>query len=236
MRKVLSLALCFGLCGFLAMLAFDYSKARDQQLFGELVHRVETDQPLIALTFDDGPTPRAVSILATLLEMDVTATFFLTGREITANPEDAAMIVAQGHEIGNHSWDHPRMVLIWPSAVRDQLSRTDQAIRATGYDGPIHVRPPFGRKFIVLPRVLSQQDRTTIMWSIEPETTLGFDAAPEALAQHVIETAQPGDIVLLHGMYSTNDSTRAALPLIINGLRARGFSFVTVSDLIAAGG
>nr|WP_268821676.1 polysaccharide deacetylase family protein [Octadecabacter dasysiphoniae] len=203
-------------------------------MFGTLLNRVDTPQQVIALTLDDGPTPRhTYTLLDILMAEDVTATFYLTGREVTANPDAARAIMQMGHEIGNHSWDHPRMVLITPRAVRSQLSRTDDAIRAIGYEGVLHFRPPYGRKLVVLPWVLDQQDRTTVMWSVEPETDLGFDAPPEDLAAHVINTAQSGDIVLLHGMYSGNDSTRAALPLIIQGLRNRGFEFVTVSDLMA---
>ena len=214
--------------------AKDYSRSRDTQLFGTLVNRVDTTEQVIALTFDDGPTPQNTEYLLTALaDQDVIATFFLMGRDVVANPEAANAIFEAGHEIGNHSWDHPRMVMMSPNAVRDQLASTDEAIRALGYDGPLHFRPPYGRKFVVLPWELDQQDRTTIMWSIEPETRLGFDAPPEDLAAHVIDNAKAGDIVLLHGMYRANQSTRDALPAIIQGLRDKGFSFVTVSELMA---
>lgn len=233
MKRVLVASVVLIAVGGLIAWAGEYSRARDTQLMGDLVNRVQTDRPVIALTFDDGPTHRTDLILDPLAAADVTATFFLTGRDVTANPESARMIMDAGHEIANHSWDHPRMVLMTPRAVRSQLERTDAAIRAIGYEGPLHFRPPYGRKFVVLPWVLEQQNRTTIMWSVEPETTLSFDAPPADLAAHVIDTAQAGDIVLLHGMYSGNDSTRAAIPLIIDGLRARGFDFVTVSELLA---
>jgi len=218
MKRILIALGVFVVLGVILNAAFNYSKSRDSQLFGELVHRVDTSQPVIALTFDDGPTPENTGVLLESLAQD---------------PEAARAIMDAGHEIGNHSWDHPRMVAMTPRVVRSQLSRTDDAIRALGYTGPLHFRPPYGRKLVVLPWVLDQQDRTTIMWSIEPETTLGFEALAQDLAAHVIETAQAGDIVLLHGMYSTNQSTREALPLILNGLRNRGFEFVTVSELLA---
>ena len=234
MKRILIALGVFVVLGVILNAAFNYSKSRDSQLFGELVHRVDTSQPVIALTFDDGPTPENTGVLLESLAQENTpATFFLMGRDVVANPEAARAIMDAGHEIGNHSWDHPRMVAMTPRVVRSQLSRTDDAIRALGYTGPLHFRPPYGRKLVVLPWVLDQQDRTTIMWSIEPETTLGFEALAQDLAAHVIETAQAGDIVLLHGMYSTNQSTREALPLILNGLRNRGFEFVTVSELLA---
>lgn len=234
MKRILPIAVLLILSGLLMQVANEYSRQRDRQLFGTLVNRVETDEPVVALTFDDGPTKRFTEpLLQILSDADVTGTFFLTGHEITENPDLARMVVDAGHEIGNHSWDHPRMVMMTPRAVRRQLAQTDAAIRSLGYDAPLHFRPPYGRKQLVLPWVLEQQNRTTIMWSVEPETDLAFDAPPQDLANHVIETAQNGDIVLLHGMYSGNDSTRAALPFIFEGLRDRGFEFVTVTELLA---
>lgn len=234
MKRIVLAAACLIVVATMLQALFDYSRQRDRQLFGHLVHRIDTDRPVVALTLDDGPTRRFTAPLLDILDKaGVTATFFLTGREVTAFPEGAQAVVDAGHEVGNHSWNHRRMVAMTPWEVRRQLRETDAAIRALGYEGPLHFRPPYGRKLVVLPWVLARQDRTTIMWSVEPETDLAFDAPPQDLAAHVIETTQAGDIILLHGMYSGNDSSRAALPLIIAGLRARGFDFVTVSELIA---
>ncbi|UWQ95590.1 polysaccharide deacetylase family protein [Rhodobacteraceae bacterium M385] len=215
--------------------AYHLSRARSVQLFGEAVTSVPTDQMVVALTFDDGPTARFTQELLTALG-DTPATFFLVGSDIVANPDAAAAIVEAGHEIGNHSYTHPRMVLMSPARVRAEIEDTDAAIRGLGYDGPIHFRPPFGKKLVVLPWVLSQMDRPSLMWSLEPDTALGGDATAEALADYVIAQAAPGDIILLHGMFSTNAATRAALPAMIEGLSDRGFTFVTVSELLALDG
>ncbi len=228
MRKLL---LGLIVVALLAVGAFHLSRARSFQLFGEIVTSLPTEERMVALTFDDGPSERFTYDLLAALG-DTPATFFLVGQDIEAHAEAAAAIVAAGHEIGNHSWDHPRMVLMPPGAVRAQIERTDAAIRATGYDGPILFRPPFGKKLVVLPWVLSRMGRPTIMWSMEPDTVLGPEMTAEALIDYVVEGAEPGDIILLHGMFTPNAATREALPGIVEGLRERGFGFVTVSEMI----
>ncbi len=228
MRKLL---LGLIVVALLAVGAFHLSRARSFQLFGEIVTSIPTEERVVALTFDDGPSERFTYDLLAALG-DTPATFFLVGQDIEAHAEAAAAIVAAGHEIGNHSWDHPRMVLMPPGAVRAQIERTDAAIRATGYDGPILFRPPFGKKLVVLPWVLSRMGRPTIMWSMEPDTVLGPEMTAEALIDYVVEGAEPGDIILLHGMFTPNAATREALPGIVEGLRERGFGFVTVSEMI----
>ena len=214
--------------------AWTLSRSREVQLFGDLIARVPTEAGLVALTFDDGPTARAVPELIDLLaRKNVRATFFVTGREAEANPEALRALVAAGHEIGNHSYSHARMVLMSPGAIREELARTDAAIRAAGVEGPIHFRPPFGKKLVVLPWVLSRQDRLTVMWDVEPESGLS-EPDVTTLVEATVGEAQAGSIILLHPMYSTGATTRAALGPIIDGLRAKGLEPVGVADLLAA--
>lgn len=224
------------LCGsgiFLGL--YVLSNSRTTQLFGEIISRVETDKPQIALTFDDGPTARFTQDVLTLLkERNVTATFFLTGKEIEENMPQARAIVEAGHQVGNHSYSHPRMVFMGLGTVADQIERTDAAIRAAGYQGEIDFRPPYGKKLVMLPWYLSQNNRKSITWDIEPESYSELTGNADAIAKHVIEKAQNGSIILLHAMYRSGEATRAAVPKIIDGLRARGFEFVTVSQLLAA--
>ena len=212
-------------------------KARGFQLFGALVDRVDTGQPLVALTFDDGPTLKYTNpVLAILRDRQVPATFFLTGQEIEENTAQARAIVADGHEIGNHSYSHANMMLALPSTVKNEIERTDAAIRAAGYQGEILFRPPFGKKFVTLPWHLSEHGRTTVMWDIEPESYPDIAEDPEAMTQHILDKARNGSIILLHLMYKSREASREALPRIIDGLRARGFRLVTVSELIRSAG
>ncbi|MCW1932688.1 polysaccharide deacetylase family protein [Pararhodobacter zhoushanensis] len=230
MRRLLALLLILTLA---AAGLWQLSRARSFQLFGAMVDRVETTQPLVALTFDDGPVPvQTEAILGILAGRSLRATFFVTGREAEANPMLTAALVAAGHDLGNHSYSHTRMVLVRPAFVERELARTDAAIRAAGYTGPIHFRPPYGKRLFVLPWVLAEQNRTTVMWDIEPDSDL--NAGAERIARIAIEQARPGSIILLHAMASSRSATRAALPLIIDGLHARGFRLVTLSELLAA--
>ena len=221
-----AILICLGL--------WQLSNARSFQLFGDLVQRVKTNDKVVALTFDDGPSKRyTTEILALLQQQEVKATFFITGKEAEQNPDEVSLLYQAGHQLGNHSFSHPRMVLMSPAAVASEIERTDAAIRAVGYQDEILFRPPYGKKLFVLPWYLAQQQRKTIMWDLEPETAPSLAADAQAMADYVIEHIRPGSIVLMHLMYQSRQSSREALPLIIRGLKQKGYRFVTVSELLA---
>ncbi len=212
---------------------FQLSKARGYQLFGTIVPRVETSEPLVALTLDDGPTLRYTRDVLNLLdEKNVTATFFLTGKEMEETPALAADIVRRGHQVANHSFSHTNMSLMGLAKVRDEIETTDRAIRAAGYQGEIYFRPPYGKKLFTLPWYLSQTGRTSITWDVEPESYPDIAEDPDAIAEYVLQNAKSGSIILLHVMYRSREASRQGLPKIIDGLRSRGFQFVTVSELM----
>jgi peptidoglycan-N-acetylglucosamine deacetylase len=203
--------------------------SRTYQVAGRLVDRVETEDKVVALTFDDGPTVRTPEVLRTLAQAQVPATFYLVGEDLAAHPEYGAAIVAAGHEIGNHSYTHRRMVLVSGDTVRDEIERTDAEIRRAGYPGPISFRPPYGKKLWTLPHYLADHDRTTVTWDVEPDSAGG--ASREAIVGDTLAQARPGSIILLHVMHGRE--SLAAVPEIVAGLRARGYRFVTVSELLA---
>ncbi|MGF0317647.1 polysaccharide deacetylase family protein [Nocardia fluminea] len=203
--------------------------SRTYQVAGQLVDRVETEDKVVALTFDDGPTARTPDVLRTLAQSRVPATFYLVGEDLAEHPEYGAAIVAAGHEIGNHSYTHRRMVLVSGDTVRDEIERTDAEIRRAGYPGPISFRPPYGKKLWTLPHYLADHDRTTVTWDVEPDSAGG--ASREAIVGDTLAQARPGSIILLHVMHG--QESLAAVPEIVEGLRARGYRFVTVSELLA---
>ncbi len=210
------------------------SRSRTFQLFGEIVHRVETDAQVVALTFDDGPTPEyTAGVLALLKEKDVKATFLLIGADAEKHHLEARAIVADGHELGNHTYSHPDMTLAGEREAETQLTRTDAAIRAAGYSGDIHFRPPFGKKLFGLPLYLAKNDRITVTWDVEPESDEHIAQDPERIVAHVIEQTKSGSIIILHVMYPSRETSRQALPGVIDGLKTRGFRFVTVSELLS---
>lgn len=211
-----------------------FIRAKTFQLMGGLVYRVETDEKAVALTFDDGPEPGPTAeILAILRQERARATFYLVGRDVERNLDAARAIVTAGHEVGNHSFTHQRMVFCTPGFVNSEVEETDAAIRRAGYAGPILFRPPYGRKLFVLPYVLSRTGRRTVTWDVEAGEEARKQPLPSRIAREILRKARPGSIILLHPMAAHRGPTRAALPLVIRGLHARGYRLATVSELLA---
>ncbi|WP_454196228.1 polysaccharide deacetylase family protein [Nocardia sp. Marseille-Q1738] len=204
--------------------------ARTFQLAGHVVSRVNTDAKVVALTLDDGPTNRAPEVLKVLADAQVPATFYLNGRDLAAHPEHGTAIAAAGHEIGNHTYSHRRMVFVTPGTVRDEVERTDAEIMKTGYVGPITFRPPYGKKLLMLPRYLAEHDRVTVMWDVEPDS--GKNATADGIVAETIDKVRPGSIILLHVMHGST-ATLDAIPRIVAELRSAGYHFVTVTDLMS---
>ncbi len=214
--------------------AWKLSKARTLQLFGGIVPRVETDLRVVALTFDDGPSDQFTEqILQVLSEQDVKATFFVTGKALARNPGAGEQIVEQGHELGNHSYRHKRMVLKSFGFVKTEIEETDRLIREVGYEGNIHFRSPGGKKLIVLPYYLWWSGRKNIFWDVAPEGYSGTPDDAQRIVEQVLADTRPGSIILLHVMAKNRPASREALPGIIQGLREQGYRFVTVSELLA---
>lgn len=213
---------------------FQISKSTGWQLFGTIVPRVTTDRKLVALTFDDGPEPGATEKLLQLLgDRQVKATFFLVGRSMEKHPEQAAMIARAGHQLGNHSYTHSRMVMLDYETVAEELENTERLIRDAGYSGEIYFRPPYGKKLFNLPRYLNDRDITSVTWDIAPETFAG-PMTPEEISGPILERVRPGSIILLHPMHGYRDTVLQALPEVIDSLKARGYHFATLSELLAA--
>jgi peptidoglycan-N-acetylglucosamine deacetylase len=216
-----------------AAASFQISKSRTFQFFGEIIPRINTPQKIVALTFDDGPTPGPTEeILSILNEEGVKATFFVIGADLEKNLEEGRKIVAAGHELGNHTYSHQRMVLKTPSFIESEIERTDQLIRQAGYQSTIHFRPPFGKKLILLPYFLSRTSRKTITWDVEPDSYPEIAADSTKIVGHVMEKVTPGSIVLLHVMYKSRVESLKAVKGIITGLKGQGYSFKTVSQML----
>ena len=217
-----------------AYVAFRVSRTRRLQLMGTIVTHVATRDSVVALTFDDGPTPRYTdSILAVLARERARATFFVLGGDLARNPELGRRIVAGGHALGNHTWSHPRMVGRSLSTIRREVEDTDRQIRLAGERGPIHFRAPYSHKFVLLPWYLHRTGRTNVSWNVEPD---GDPTRPAGeMVQRVLDEAEPGAIILLHPWYPSREASRQALPGIIRGLRAKGYELVTVPELLERG-
>lgn len=207
---------------------FQVTKLRTFQLFGGLTYQAETEEKIVALTFDDGPTKNVDQLLPLLDEYNAKSTFFLIGNEIEKHPEEAKKIVEAGHQIGNHTYSHKRMVLKSSSFIEEEIEKTDELIRSIGYEGEIDFRPPYGKKFLGLPFYLNKTNRETIMWSLDPET---YYTSVDEKINYVMENIQPGSIILLHPMYDQTGGTLQVVETILKELMNEGYRFVTVDEL-----
>lgn len=232
--KLYAFFIIAGLFVVVSLVLWQVSKARSFQALGHLVDRVETEKKLVALTFDDGPTAEVTRPLLDMLEKEqVRATFFVTGAELEKNMDRGIRIVAAGHQLGNHSYSHTRMIFVTPSFVKDEIERTDALIREAGWQDEIHFRPPYGKKLFVLPYYLSNTGRTTVTWDVEPDSETQSSAGE--IAEKAVAEVRPGSIILLHVMYQNRVESFKAVPAIINRLKEQGYEFVTVSELLAVG-
>jgi peptidoglycan-N-acetylglucosamine deacetylase len=192
----------------------------------------------VALTFDDGPdpefTPRVLEILA---RENVTATFFVVGERARANPGFLREIDRQGHLIGNHSFSHAWNINFGLHAgLTREIERCNEAIEAAIGKRPQFYRAPHGFKNPALGDVLAKLSMTCVGWQVR-----GFDAVSsnaDTIARRLVLKAKAGGILLLHdgsGLQGTQDrnSTLEALPVIIDGLRERGFTFKRLDELTA---
>lgn len=206
------------------------SRARCFALVGEMICRVETDRPMVALTFDDGPTERGVAAaLPHLRAGGARATFFLIGREVGERPHLVRRIVAEGHEIANHSLTHQVMIGRSSAFYDSEIAETHRRLIAAGAPPPKLFRPPFGKKLWGLPAAARRQGYRMVMIDVEEPATQD----PRAYADRLVREAKPGSILLMHLMYGANGTAREALPLVIRGLRARGFRIVSVGELLS---
>lgn len=187
------------------------------------------DGPYIALTFDDGPNRRLTpELLDILREHDVRATFFVVGRQVAAHPGILRRIAAEGHEIGNHTWDHSSLDAIGANAVRSQIEKTTNVIRAVAGQSPALMRPPYGRTNPQLNEwIFDQFGLKVILWSVDSSDWRHRD--PDLVRWEILSGAKPGAIILAH---DTQASTIAAISSTLEALQAKGFIFVTVSELI----
>jgi peptidoglycan/xylan/chitin deacetylase (PgdA/CDA1 family) len=228
-RLLAALALALACCSALALR--QVAKARTWQAFGELTARVDLQEKVVALTFDDGPSERGLAAVLPVLEQrGIKATFFLIGRTLERDPSLGSRLVRAEHEIGNHTYQHKPMLFRSLASMADEVERTDALIRRIGFRGPIHFRPPGGRKLLGLPWYLAATHRRTIMWDVDPES---YVEAASDLVAYTREHVRPGSIIILHPMTRPGDETRAALPALVDGLIADGYRFVTVTELLA---
>ena len=183
----------------------------------------------VALTFDDGPKAGTTDVLLDgLLERRASATFFLIGRQIEANQALVERMAAEGHQVGNHTWNHTRLEGADAALISREVGQTDRLLRELLGPGEYWVRPPYGgvdetvRGTVTVPMV---------KWSVDPRDWESLNA--DQVVQAVMEAVEPNSIILLHDIYP--ESVDAALQ-IVDCLHAQGYYFCTIDQLFAARG
>jgi peptidoglycan/xylan/chitin deacetylase (PgdA/CDA1 family) len=206
---------------------------RNSPLFGPAIGRIPSDRKVVALTFDDGPNPDATPlILDTLREKGVRATFFILGSHAERWPALVRRIANEGHEIGNHGYFHRKLHFKSPFYVSRDIRLGLRAIRRAGAPAPRFFRAPHGFRSPWTTPIASRYGERTVGWSLGvwDSDRPGVDE----IVKRTLEGVSPGSIVLLHDGDGYNPDgdrmqTAAALPLIIDSLKAQGYEFATLT-------
>jgi peptidoglycan/xylan/chitin deacetylase (PgdA/CDA1 family) len=213
-----------------------------RSLLGQDIQRIPTAQRVVALTFDAGANADAVgSILTTLAQQHVAATFFLTGDFVADFPDAARRIAAAGHRIGNHSVNHPHFPSLSDAEIRAQLSAAAVTIRGTTGANPAPLfRFPYGDRDTRTISVVNAAGYVPVRWTVDSlgwQGTMNGSRDAAFVAQRVVAAATPGEIVLMHVGSNPDDHSMLdaqALPGVIAALRAQGYGFVTLDALLAS--
>lgn len=202
-----------------------------QSVVPGIVFRVETGEPLVALTFDDGPSPTWTPRVLDLLALShARATFFLIGERAAAHPALVARIRAEGHEVGNHSLTDGTELLASEERFLERLTRTEQILELG--TGPRLYRPPGALLRPSQLRLLGQRGYTCVLGSAYPYDP--HRPPPAYMRALVTRNMVPGAIVVLHDGIPDASRTLAALPGILEAARRKGLRLVTLGELLAS--
>jgi peptidoglycan/xylan/chitin deacetylase (PgdA/CDA1 family) len=210
------------------------SVSRSSQLFGPSVYRGPGRRKSVALTFDDGPSEGTQDLLDYLGSERVTATFFQCGMNVRRLPHIAGRVAACGHQIGNHTYSHPKLPFKPKEFIEFEFSEAQKIISFETGVSPMILRAPYGFRWVGMREVQRKLALLDVMW-----TVIGFDWrwSAERVASHVMCKTSPGGIICLHdgrGVERNPDisETLRAVKKIVPALRQAGYTFETVNDLM----
>ncbi len=185
---------------------------------------------VVALTFDDGPSPYTPEVLRVLERLRVPATFFVVGQQLRYFSEALREEVRLGFQIGDHTENHAWLIRLGRGAQYAQIEQQVAAVRALGAPTPTLFRPPYGAHNATTAQILRRLGMLMVLWSVDP----GDWRRPgvKAIVSSVLTAAHSGSIVILHDGGGDRSQTVAALPRIVRGLRRRGYELVSVPQLL----
>lgn len=189
---------------------------------------IDPNRPMVALTFDDGPSDTTPKILALLEQYGGRATFFVVGNRIANYETQLAQIAAQGSEIGCHTWSHRQLTSLGNNEVRSQIEKTVRSVEARTGQTVRLMRPPYGSHNSAVRSVCKELGLSVVLWSIDTEDWRTRDA--QATYDTILENVQNGSIILCHDLH---EPTGEAMERVIPELVRRGYQLVTVSELLS---
>ncbi|MDR3559924.1 MAG: polysaccharide deacetylase family protein [Negativicutes bacterium] len=238
LRRPMRLGLYLAVLGILAGFIFTLKAVLPgDPFYGPVFSESKTTQKVVALTFDDGPYPPYTGqVLDVLKEFQVPATFFIIGQNAEKHPELVRRIVAEGHQIGNHTYNHLDLLKADRQAIAEQIDRTNKIIGTISGQTPRVVRPPHGFRDAVVIDVMAERGLKVVEWSVSSRdwTNPGADA----IASRTISKVKNGSVILLHdgdgiAQKDSREQTVQATRQIIRELLAQGYKFVTVDEILA---
>lgn len=238
LRRPARLGLYLALLGILAGFVFTLKAVLPGGTFyGPVFSEAQTNRKIVALTFDDGPYPPYTGqILDILKEYHVPATFFVLGQNVEKFPDLARRIVAEGHQIGNHTYNHIDLLKADRQTIADQIDKTNKLIAATTGQTPRVVRPPHGFRDSVVIDVMAERGLKVVEWSVVSRdwTNPGADV----IVSRTLSRVKNGSIILLHdgdgvAQAASREQTVEATRRIIKELLAQGYKLVTVDEILA---
>lgn len=213
-----------------------YAAEKDRAYYektGDVIWDIRTDEKVIALTFDDGPsstfTPQILDILA---EYDAKATFFVIGEQAAKYPELIRREYKEGHEIANHTYTHLQSHLASNDSLIKELKQTDEIILKLTGTIPIFYRPVGGYYNEKIIETAVQHGFRVVLWSWHQDTQDWKSPGVSKIVTKVLSGARPGDVVLFHDAGGDRTQTIEALKEILPTLKKEGYKFVTVSELM----
>ena len=198
--------------------------------------RVLTKQRMVALTFDDGPDPRwTPHVLDLLRQYHAHATFFEVGKNVAAHPDLVHAVLNDSNEVADHTWDHPDLELLPAAQVGEEITAGADAFRQVGAPAPKYFRPPKGFTDEAIGVLADANQYRTIFWDLCLERFVDHTPDMRDAVDDMLTRVRPGSIILAHdGGIPDRTKTMKTLPMLLEGLKARGYKMVDVTQLLKA--
>ena len=230
----------FALLIILGLLLFVISLFFDEAVFVRkgTLYRAKVPEKIVALTFDDGPSPEwTPKILDELKEAQIKATFFMLGDHVQRYPEIARRVVAEGHEIGNHTYDHHVLLYYKKDELEKEIKEAEKTINNVTGRTTRYFRPPKAWLSSREKRKIEEMGYKIVLWSLNSKDWVTFH--DKQITAYILKRIQPGDIILFHdsgGVFTAEGGNRKqtvkAISRLAKKLKEKGYRFVTISELM----